>query len=169
MVLYVRSRSIKDGNSFKVSVRQTQRGNLRRCPDGAFNPGEASIFRRLPQSYPHDIQSRLCLWTCLLLSARPDLKESDLAPLQYPEDIELLKEYPLPVVIGRRQFGDLMATAKPISSFDAQIIRLTRTIQRQGALALRCPSGGAAALPFEAPGNVGIFDQMAKRGHRVGG
>ena len=111
--LYVRSRSVTDGSSFKVSVGGKLSGEtFGAAPGGAFQSGGSfelpagALKVTLTDIHPGGA------FDVVLLSPKSDLKESDLAALQYPEDIVLLKEYALPVVIDGVKFGDLNGDGK---------------------------------------------------------
>src|SRR5262249_38214977 len=100
----------------------------------------------------------------LLLCPKADLKESELAALQYPEDIVLLKEYALPVVIDGVKFGDLNNDGK------TDLVILTPTYSTYAydnsgkeLWHYDAPAAGASdRSQFEAPGSVWDFDQDGK-------
>lgn len=163
--LYVRSRSVTDGSSFRVSVRdQLSPAPFGDAPGGAFQSGGSfNLPRGALEVTLTDIHPGSA-FDVLLLSPKPDLKESDLAPLQYPEDIVLLKEYPLPVVIDGVKFGDLNGDGKT----DLVVLTpnySTYAYDNSGRELWHydAPLAGTAERgQFEAPGNVWDFDQDGK-------
>lgn len=163
--LYVRSRSATDGSSFKVSVGdKLSAGTFGDTPAdtfesaGSFDLPAGPLQVTLTDIHPGGV------FDVLLLSTKPDLKESDLAPLQYPEDIVLLKEYPLPTVIDGVKFGDLNGDGKT----DLVVLTpnySTYAYDNSGKELWHydAPLAGASDRgQFEAPGNVWDFDQDGK-------
>lgn len=163
--LYVRSRSVADGSSFKVAVGgQPSAGVFGEAPDGAFQAGGSfdlpagSLRVTLTDIHPGSA------FDVLVLSQKADLAEADLAPLQYPEDLVLLKEYPLPVVIDGVKFGDLNGDGKT----DLVVLTpnySTYAFDNSGQELWHddAPSGGSELRgQFEAPGSVWDFDQDGK-------
>jgi hypothetical protein len=163
--LYVRSRSATDGSSFKVSVGgKLSAETFGNAAEGAFQRGGSFELPAGPVAVTlSDIQPGAA-FDVMLLSPKPDLQESDLAALQYPDDIVLLKEYALPVVIDGVKFGDLDGDGK------TDLVVLTpnystyaydhsgRELWHDDA-----PTAGAAQRSqFEAPGSVWDFDQDGK-------
>jgi hypothetical protein len=163
--LYVRSRSVTDGSSFKVSVGdKTSAGTFGDAPGGAFQSGGSFELQRGPLKVTLTDIHPGCAFDVLLLSQKADLKESDLAPLQYPEDIVLLKEYPLPVAIEGVKFGDLNGDGK------TDLVVLTPNYSTYAydnsgkeLWHVDAPSGGSELRSqFEAPGVVWDFDHDGK-------
>lgn len=163
--LYVRSRSATDGSSFKVSVGdKLSAGTFGDTPAdtfesaGSFDLPAGPLKVTLTEIHPGSV------FDVLLLSTKADLKESDLAPLQYPEDIVLLKEYPLPTVIDGVKFGDLNGDGKT----DLVVLTpnySTYAYDNSGKELWHydAPLAGASDRgQFEAPGNVWDFDQDGK-------
>jgi FG-GAP repeat protein len=165
--LYVRSRCAAVGGSFHVSVGGVP------SPEtfGAARPG-TSIFKsggsfNLPAGPLKitltDIHPGIS-FDVLLLSTRPDLKESDLAPLQYPDDIVLLKEYHFPVQIDGVKFGDLNGDGK----MDLVVLTpnySTYAYDNSGRELWHYDApktGTVQRSEFEAPGSVWDFDQTGK-------
>src|SRR4029077_7283647 len=111
--LYVRSRSVTDGSSFKVSVGdKLSPETFGAAPDGAFQSGGSFKLQIGPLKVTLTDIHPGSAFDVLLLSTNADLKEADLAALQYPEDIVQLKEYPVPVAIEGVKFGDLNGDGK---------------------------------------------------------
>lgn len=163
--LYVRSRSVTDGSSFKVSVGgQPSPMVFGEAPAGSFQPGGSFNLPRGPLKVTLTDIHPGSAFDVLLLSTRADLKESDLAPLQYPDDIVLLKEYPLPVVIDGVKFGDLNGDGKT----DLVVLTpnySTYAYDNSGKELWHYDApvaGTAERSQFEAPGNVWDFDQDGK-------
>jgi hypothetical protein len=163
--LYVRSRSVTDGSSFKVSVGGTSSSaSFGDTPGGAFQSGGSFELPAGPLKVTLTEIHPGSTFDVLLLSTKPDLTESDLAPLQYPEDIVLLKEYPLPVVIDGVKFGDLNGDGKT----DLVVLTpnySTYAFDNSGKELWHydAPSGGSELrTQFEAPGSVWDFDQDGK-------
>jgi outer membrane protein assembly factor BamB len=163
--LYVRSRSTADGSSFGVSVGGRPSpgtfGNVRGSvlqSGGSFDLPAGPLKVTLTDIHPG------CSFDVLLLSPKPDLQESDLAALQYPEDIVLLKEYHLPVAIDGVKFGDLNGDGKT----DLVVLTpnySTYAFDNSGKELwhYEAPLAGSAQRgQFEAPGNVWDFDQDGK-------
>ncbi|MCX6334853.1 MAG: hypothetical protein NT092_11215 [Bacteroidia bacterium] len=103
--LYVRSSGAK-GKGFKVivddSVTDQTFGDSTLCwrQGGTFNlkSGKAAVrLTRITPSSTVDV---------LVLSKNPDLKENDIIPYQLNPDVQLIKEYKLPVS-GIAKFGDV--------------------------------------------------------------
>jgi len=163
--LYVRSRSVTDGSSFKVSVGgQPSSMVFGDAPAGSFQPGGSFNLPRGPLKVTLTDIHPGSAFDVLLLSTRADLKESDLAPLQYPDDIVLLKEYPLPVVIDGVKFGDLNGDGKT----DLVVLTpnySTYAYDNSGKELWHYDApvaGTAERSQFEAPGNVWDFDHDGK-------
>ena len=163
--LYVRSRSVTDGSSFKVSVgNKLSPETFGAASGGAFQSGGSFELPRGPLKVTLTDIHPGCAFDVLLLSQKSDLKESDLAALQYPEDIVLLKEYPLPVVIDGVKFGDLNGDGK------TDLVVLTPNYSTfaydnsgKELWHVDAPSGGSELRSqFEAPGTVWDFDQDGK-------
>lgn len=160
--LYVRSRVATPGGSFKVSVGDKLSpqtfGETAFKSGGSFNLPAGPIKVTLTDITPGSS------FDVLLLSTNPNLKESDLAPLQYPEDIVLLKEYALPVQIDGVKFGDLNGDGK----MDLVILTpnySTYAYDHSGTELWHdtAPEAGTVQRSeFEAPGNVWDFDQDGK-------
>ncbi len=163
--LYVRSRNLADGGAFQVSVGdKLSAGTFGVTPGGAFQSGGSFELPRGPLKVTLTDIHPGSAFDVVLLSPRPDLKESDLAALQYPEDIVLLKEYPLPVAIDGVKFGDLNGDGKT----DLVVLTpnySTYAFDNSGKELwhVDAPSGGSELRSqFEAPGSVWDFDQDGK-------
>ena len=163
--LYVRSRSLTDGSSFKVSVgNKLSAETFGAAPAGAFQAGGSFDLPAGPLKVTLTDIHPGCAFDVVLLSPKPDLKEADLAPLQYPEDIVLLKEYSFPVPIDGVKFGDLNGDGK------TDLVVLTNNYSTyaydnsgQELWHYDAPSGGTELRSqFEAPGSVWDFDQDGK-------
>ncbi len=163
--LYVRSRSVTEGSSFKVSVgAKLSAITFGEAAGGAFQSGGSFELPRGPLKVTLTDIHPGSAFDVLLLSTKPDLKESDLAALQYPEDIALRKEYSLPVVIDGVKFGDLNGDGK------TDLVVLTPNYSTyaydhsgQELWHYDAPSGGSELRSqFEAPGTVWDFDQDGK-------
>jgi hypothetical protein len=163
--LYVRSRSTADGSSFKVAVGNTRSAQtFGDAAGGAFQSGGSFDLPGGPLEVTLTDIHPGSSFDVLLLSTNADLKESDLAPLQYPDDIVLLKEYSLPVAIDGVKFGDLNGDGK------TDLVVLTPTystyaFDNSGKELWHddAPLAGAAQRSqFEAPGSVWDFDQDGK-------
>jgi outer membrane protein assembly factor BamB len=163
--LYVRSRSVSDGSSFKVSIGGKvspetfgTKGEGALQPGGSFDLAAGAVKVTLTDIHPGSA------FDVVLLSPNSDLKEADLAALQYPEDIVLLKEYPLPVVIDGVKFGDLTGDRKN----DLVVLTpnySTYAFDHDGKELWHwdAPAGGSELRSqFEAPGTVWDFDQDGK-------
>jgi outer membrane protein assembly factor BamB len=163
--LYVRSRSVTDGSSFKVSVGgKLSPATFGDAPAGSFQSGGSFDLPRGPLKVTLTDIHPGSAFDVLLLSTKPDLKESDLDPLQYPDDIVLLKEYPLPVVIDGVKFGDLNGDGKT----DLVVLTpnySTYAYDNSGKELWHYDApvaGTAERSQFEAPGNVWDFDHDGK-------
>ena len=163
--LYVRSRSTADGSSFKVAVAgKPSPGTFGNAAAGAFQSGGTFELPAGPLKVTLTDIHPGSVFDVLLLSQNPDLKESDLEPLQYPEDIVLLKEYPLPVAIDGVKFGDLNGDGKT----DLVVLTpnySTYAFDNSGKELWHydAPLGGSPErVQFEAPGSVWDFDQDGK-------
>ncbi len=163
--LYVRSRSTADGSSFKVTVAgQPSPGTFGDAAAGAFQSGGSFELPAGPLKVTLTDIHPGSVFDVLLLSQKPDLKESDLEPLQYPEDIVLLKEYPLPVAIDGVKFGDLNGDGKT----DLVVLTpnySTYAFDNSGKELWHydAPLAGTSDRgQFEAPGSVWDFDQDGK-------
>ena len=163
--LYVRSRSVADGSSFKVAVGgKPSAETFGAAPGGAFQSGGTFELPAGPLKVTLTDIHPGSAFDVLLLSPKPDLKESDLAPLQYPDDIVLLKEYPLPVVIDGVKFGDLDGDGKT----DLVVLTpnySTYAFDNSGKELWHYdapPGGSELRSQFEAPGSVWDFDQDGK-------
>lgn len=163
--LYVRSRSLADGGSFKVSVGgKLSAETFGTAADGAFQSGGSFTLPAGPLKVTLEDIRPGSAFDVLLLCPKADLKESDLAALQYPEDIVLLKEYALPVVIDGVKFGDLNNDGK------TDLVILTPTYSTYAydnsgkeLWHYDAPAAGASdRSQFEAPGSVWDFDQDGK-------
>ncbi len=163
--LFVRSRSVTDGSSFKVSVGdQLSAETFGTTPEGAFQSGGRFALPAGPLKVTLTAIRPGSAFDVVLLSPQSDLKESDLAALQYPEDIVLLKEYPLPVAIEGVKFGDLNGDGKN------DLVVLTPTystyaFDHSGKELWHYeapPEGASLRSQFEARGNVWDFDQDGK-------
>ena len=163
--LYVRSRSVVDGSSFKVSVGgQVSPVVFGATPEGAFQSGGKFDLPAGPLSVGLTEIHPGCAFDVILLSPRSDLTEADLAPLQYPEDIVLLKEYTLPVAVDGVKFGDLDGDGK------TDLVVLTPSYSTYAfdhsgreLWHYEAPSQGAPLRSqFEAPGTVWDFDHDGK-------
>ncbi len=163
--LYVRSRSATEGSSFKVSVGgKPSPETFGAAPAGAFQSGGSFTLPAGPLKVTLTDIHPGSAFDVLLLSTKPDLKESDLDPLQYPDDIVLLKEYPLPVVIDGVKFGDLNGDGKT----DLVVLTpnySTYAYDNSGKELWHYDApvaGTAERSQFEAPGNVWDFDHDGK-------
>lgn len=165
--LYVRSRSTMAGNSFKVMVgdrlsSQAFGANLVGQSvlqsGGSFNLQTGRIKVTLTDIEPGNSLD------VILLSRSPNLTEEDLRPLQYPQDIVLLKEYTFPVQIDGTKFGDLNGDGKT----DVVVLTpnySTYAFDHEGRELWHwdAPQAGTQQRSeFEAPGNVWDFDQDGK-------
>jgi hypothetical protein len=158
--LYVRSRGTAT-SSFKVALNGTA------LPDTF---GDSSSFK---VSGPLNLQGAVKVtltdirpgssFDVMLLAKSKDLKETDLLPLQYPEDIVLLKEYNVTRPDGIK-FGDLNGDGK------MDLVVLTPSYScyaydNSGAELWHwdAPEAGTVQRSeFEAPGNVWDFDNDGK-------
>ncbi|HWA08189.1 MAG TPA: FG-GAP-like repeat-containing protein [Opitutaceae bacterium] len=163
--LYVRSRSVTDGSSFKVSVGgNASPETFGDAAAGAFQSGGSFELPAGPLKVTLTDIHPGSAFDVVLLSPRADLKESDLAPLEYPEDIVLLKEYPLPVVIDGVKFGDLNGDGKT----DLVVLTpnySTYAYDNSGKELWHWDAplaGSPDRSQFEAPGSVWDFDQDGK-------
>jgi hypothetical protein len=165
--LYVRSRSTTAAGSFKVSVGGTISaetfGNVAAGASsfksgGSFNLQPGPLKVTLTDIHPG------IAFEVALLSTRADLTEADLPPLQYPEDIVLLKEYNLHVQIDGVKFGDLNGDGKT----DLVVLTpnySTYAFDNSGAPLWHYDApqtGTVQRTQFEAPGNVWDFDHDGK-------
>ncbi len=163
--LYVRSRNLADGGSFKVSVgEKPSAATFGSAVEGAFQAGGSfdlpagALKVTLTDIHPGSA------FDVVLLSLKPDLKESDLAALQYPEDLVLLKEYNFPVAIDGVKFGDLNGDGK------TDLVVLTNNYSTYAydnsgkeLWHYAAPEAGTVQrAEFEAPGGVWDFDQDGK-------
>ncbi|HVT88196.1 MAG TPA: PQQ-binding-like beta-propeller repeat protein [Tepidisphaeraceae bacterium] len=163
--LYVRSRSMTEGSSFKVSVDNTlsaqtfgdsTAGTLKY--GGAFQLQSGPLKITLTEIHPGSSIDGV------FLSPNAELTESDLPALQYPDDIVLLKEYLLPVQIDGVKFGDLNGDGK----YDLVVLTpnySTFAFDYSGKELWHydAPQAGTVQRSeFEAPGNVWDFDQDGK-------
>ncbi|HVS51258.1 MAG TPA: FG-GAP-like repeat-containing protein [Opitutaceae bacterium] len=162
--LYVRSRSTADGSSFKVSVGDKPSAEtFGAARDGAFQSGGDFALSAGPLKVTLTDIHPGSSFDVVLLSPR-ELTESDLAALQYPDDIVLLKEYPLPVAIDGVKFGDLDGDGKT----DLVVLTpnySTYAFDNSGKELWHydAPSGGSELrTQFEAPGSVWDFDHDGK-------
>lgn len=165
--LFVRSRSMVEGNSFKVSVgnqKSTQTFGAQPVGQGILQSGGSFNLPAGPLAITlSDINPGNSL-DVVLLSRNPDLKDSDLPALQYPEDHVLLKEYTFPVQIDGTKFGDLNGDGKT----DIVILTpnySTYAFDNDGRELWHwdAPQAGTQQRSeFEAPGNVWDFDQDGK-------
>ena len=163
--LYVRSRSLTDGSSFKVSVGDKLSSVVfGDAPAGAFQSGGSFTLPAGPLKVTLTDIHPGCAFDVVLLSRKADLKESDLAPLEYPEDIVLLKEYPLPVAIEGVKFGDLNGDGKT----DLVVLTpnySTYAFDNSGKELWHAEAplaGSPERTQFEAPGVVWDFDHDGK-------
>ncbi|MEO6569062.1 MAG: FG-GAP-like repeat-containing protein [Opitutaceae bacterium] len=163
--LYVRSRSVTDGSSFKVAVGdKLSAATFGEAPAGAFQTGGSFALPAGPLKVTLTDIHPGSAFDVLLLSTQPDLKEADLAALQYPEDVVMLKEYPLPVAIEGVKFGDLNGDGKT----DLVVLTpnySTYAFDHSGKELwhYEAPSAGSPErTQFEAPGSVWDFDQDGK-------
>jgi hypothetical protein len=163
--LYVRSRSTAAGSAFKVSVGNTKStetfGDSPAAilkPGGSFNLQPGKLTVTISDITPGSS------FDAMFLTNRNDLKESDLAPLQYPDDIVLLKEYNFPVQIEGVKFGDLNGDGKT----DLVVLTpnySTYAYDNSGAELWHwdAPQAGTTQRSeFEAPGVVWDFDHDGK-------
>jgi hypothetical protein len=161
--LYVRSRSTALGSSFRVEVGGTLSGEtfgeaaeLKR--GGSFDLQAGPLTITLKEIHPGSV------FDVLLLSPSPDLQESDLAALEYPDDLVLLKEYNLPVRPDGVKFGDVNGDGKT----DLVVLTpnySTYTFDNSGKELWHYDApeeGTVQRSEFEAPGNVWDFDQDGK-------
>jgi outer membrane protein assembly factor BamB len=163
--LFVRSRRATEGGSFKVSVGdKLSAETFGTAADGAFQSGGAFELPAGPLKVTLTEIHPGSSFDVLLLSPKADLQESDLAALQYPDDIVLLKEYALPVAIDGVKFGDLNGDGI------TDLVVLTPTYSTYAfdnsgreLWHVEAPAGGAALRSqFEAPGSVWDFDHDGK-------
>jgi outer membrane protein assembly factor BamB len=165
--LYVRAKSGGAGSSFKVAVgaavTSSVFGNLPAAssglkPGGSFDlqPGRVKVtLRDIHPGSTFDV---------LLLSTRSDLTEADLAKLQYPDDIVMLKEYKFPVRADGVKFGDLLGDGKT----DLVVLTpnySTYAYDNNGKELWHydAPQDGSVdRQQFEAPGSVWDFDHDGK-------
>jgi hypothetical protein len=127
-------------------------------PGGSFNLPAGPLKVTLTDIHPG------ISFDVLLLSQRSDLTESDLPPLQYPEDIVLLKDYHFPVQIDGVKFGDLNGDGK------TDLVVLTPNYSTYAydnsgkeLWHYEAPQNGTVQRSqFEAPGSVWDFDQDGK-------
>ncbi len=162
--LYVRSRSIGEGSSFKVSVDGQLTTQIFGDGEAALKSGGSFDLKAGPTKVTlTDIHPGSALET-ILLSQNPSMTDADLPPLQYPEDIVLLKEYTLPVLIDGVKFGDLNGDGKT----DLVVLTpnySTYAFDNSGKELWHwdAPEAGTVQRSeFEAPGNVWDFDHDGK-------
>jgi hypothetical protein len=165
--LFVRSRNASAEGSFKVTV-----GGIPSGETFGAGPAGRSILKsgggfHLP---PGPLKVTLTdihpgiSFDVLLLSPRPDLREADLAALQYPDDIVLLKEYHVPVQIDGVKFGDLLGDGK----MDLVVLTpnySTYAYDNSGKELWHYDAprtGTVQRSEFEAPGSVWDFDHTGK-------
>jgi outer membrane protein assembly factor BamB len=163
--LFVRSRSVTEGGSFRISVGdKLSPETFGTAPDGAFQAGGSFDLPAGPLKVTLTDIHPGSAFDVLVLSPRADLQESDLAPLQYPNDLVLLKEYPVPVAIEGVKFGDLNGDGK--NDFVVLTPNYSSYAFDHNGKELwhwDAPSGGSELRSqFEAPGSVWDFDQDGK-------
>jgi len=165
--LFVRSRAAQVGASFKVSVGgklspQTfgngpvGRGVLQ--AGGSFDLPAGPLKITVTEIHPGDS------FEAAFLTTKSTLTDADLPPLQYPDDIVLLKEYNLHIQVDGVKFGDLNGDGKT----DLVVLTpnySTYAFDNSGAPLWHydAPQAGSTdRSQFEAPGNVWDFDQSGK-------
>jgi len=165
--LYVRSRPAVAGGSFRVSVggspsAETFGGGRVGASilksGGGFDLPAGPLKVTLTDIHPG------ISFDVLLLSQRADLTDSDLPPLQYPDDIVLLKEYHFPLQIDGVKFGDLNGDGKT----DLVVLTpnySTYAYDNSGRELWHYDAprtGTVQRSEFECPGSVWDFDQTGK-------
>jgi hypothetical protein len=165
--LFVQSRTTTRGASFKVSVGGTlssqtfgdmPAGKSALQPGGAFELQPGPIKITLADIHPGDALE------AAFLSPSPNLTDADLPPLQYPDDIVLLKDYDLHVQIDGVKFGDLTGSGKT----DLVVLTpnySTYAFDNDGSALWHydAPQAGTVQRSqFEAPGSVWDFGHNGK-------
>ena len=165
--LFVRSRGSANGASFKISVgdklSEKTFGNIPAGksalePGGSFDLPAGPLKLTLTEIHPGNA------FESAFLTTKSDLTDADLPPLQYPDDIVLLKEYQLHIQIDGVKFGDLNGDGKT----DLVVLTpnySTYAFDNAGKELWHydAPQNGTVQrTQFEAPGSVWDFDQDGK-------
>jgi hypothetical protein len=160
--LYVHSRGTA-ASSFKVQIGDKASPETFGNAPTALQKGGAFILQPGPLTVTLSDVRPGAAFDVLLLSKNPDLTEADLAPLQYPQDLVLLKEYTVIRPDGVK-FGDLTGDGK----MDLVVLTpnySTYAYDHAGKELWHYDApeeGTVQRSEFEAPGSVWDFDHDGK-------